>query len=96
MGISDYIKDLLGLNFKSAIEKAGYEMMETFYKVLRSIERRIIRSAVSLLLIMIGLVFFSIAMVLFLVEYLGVSYAFSFFFIAAIFLLVGIIVKIIR
>jgi hypothetical protein len=96
MGITDFIKDLLGINFKRTIENVGHEILHALYSSLRDIERRIMKGITAVLFIMIGIVFLSIAMVFFLIEQLGLSNTLSFFVIAIIFLLIGIIVKIMR
>jgi len=96
MAIIDYIKDILGINFRRTLEDIEEKVMQIINVNIQRIERRIVKSLVSWSIIILAIIFSSISAIYFLIEYAGLSKAFSFLIIAVILLLVGIILKINR
>ena len=96
MAVIDYIKDFLGINFRRTLEDIEESVMQIVHVNLRRIERRIAKSLVSWSIIVLSIIFFALAIIYFLIEYIGLSKSISFFIIAIILLLIGIILKINR
>ena len=87
MSIIDYIKDILREGFRDLIRDVGEDINDVVSRRLNRLKKQMVREAIGWSFILMAIGFLAIALIFFLVEYLGFNKTLSFLIIGVILLL---------
>ncbi|MBS3075363.1 hypothetical protein J4429_02795 [Candidatus Pacearchaeota archaeon] len=96
MSVINYIKDILKQGFRDLVRDVGEDINEVVSRRLNRFKKQIFREFIGLSFILMAIGFLSIALIFFLVEYLGFDKTLSFLIIGVIILIIGILIKLIK
>jgi hypothetical protein len=94
MGIMDYLKDSAGNFLKTAVYDQGHELIYKAKLELWRFQKRLIKSMISVFILLLAFSVLAMAGVFSLIEYAQFSKTLAFLIIGAVLLIIGIIVKI--
>lgn len=96
MGFLDYLRNQIRNGASELVKDVRQEISHKINLEISKIQQRIMRELSSLAILLIGIIFLSIAVVYFFIEYLLLTKTISFLIVGVILLFIGIIIRLIK
>ena len=96
MGLLDYVKDLIGMNFSRTLRSIENEVMYRIDVATQKVVNRVAREMVSVFLILFSVAFLALASVFLLIEYFTLTKTISFLIVGVIILFFALIIRMMK
>jgi len=96
MGLLDYVKDLVGMNFSRTLRSIENEVMHRIDVATQRVVNRVVREMVSVFLILFAVAFLALACVFLLIEYFALTKTISFLIVGVIILFFALVIRMMK